>query len=467
MTNMVQKRGFLFLLFMKLRRISDFQHEFSFLSSSENFDTYYTRFLESDLGKIYVGIPWDDLVKEFGLQESRKGARMSFSPRGRIALMFLKHYCCQSDKRLIEQLNSNIDYQFFCDVHLGFERITNYKIVSQIRCELADKLSIDRLEKALSSYWLSYMSSKSQITMDATCYESEVRYPTDAKLLWEAVSWLHKEIKLSCIALGLKMPRSKFNKWASRYIGYSKDRSKRRKKRRSVTRGLLRLLKKFIAIEEALRKNYAQLSFTEGYFKRVATISKLYEQQYLWFYEGIKPTNRIVSIAKNYIRPIIRGKEVKPIEWGAKVNKLQIDGISFIEHLSFDNFNEGTRLKSTIYKAQQLTKTKVKVVGADAIYATNTNRKFITQNNIKTDFKRKGRLPVGYKDEKLLKKQITKERATRLEGSFGKEKQYYHLKKVKAKTKKNEMLWIFFGIHTANALEIGRRMFKYNIEIAA
>ncbi len=48
------------------------------------------------------------------------------------------------------------------------------------------------------------------------------------------------------------------------------------------------------------------------------------------------------------------------------------------------------------------------MVGADAIYATNTNQKFITQNNIKTDFKRKGKLPVGYKNEKLLKKQITK-----------------------------------------------------------
>ncbi|QTD38423.1 hypothetical protein JL193_03760 [Polaribacter batillariae] len=55
---------------------------------------------------------------------------------------------------------------------------------------------------------------------------------------------------------------------------------------------------------------------------------------------------------------------------------------------------------------------------------------------------------------------ITKERASRLEGSFGKEKEHYHLKKIKAKTKSNEILWIFFGIHTANALEIGRRMLK-------
>ena len=53
---------------------------------------------------------------------------------------------------------------------------------------------------------------------------------------------------------------------------------------------------------------------------------------------------------------------------------------------------------------------------------------------------------------------ITKERASRLEGSFGKEKEHYHLKRIKARTKENEILWIFLGIHTANALEIGRRM---------
>jgi len=53
---------------------------------------------------------------------------------------------------------------------------------------------------------------------------------------------------------------------------------------------------------------------------------------------------------------------------------------------------------------------------------------------------------------------ITKERATRLEGSFGKEKEHYHLKKIKAKIRQTETLWIFFGIHTANTLEMGRRM---------
>ena len=53
---------------------------------------------------------------------------------------------------------------------------------------------------------------------------------------------------------------------------------------------------------------------------------------------------------------------------------------------------------------------------------------------------------------------ITKERTTRLKGSFGKEKKHYHLQKIKARTKETETLWIFFGIHTSNAMEIRRRM---------
>ncbi len=451
---------------MKLQRISEFQHEFSFLSSQENLDSFYARFLQSDLGKIYVALPWDSLVERLNIKEKQSGSKMIFSPRGRIGLMFLKHYSCCSDKKLIEQLNGNIDYQFFCDIHLGFNRLTNFKIVSQIRCELAANLDIDALEKDLFAHWKPYIDSKNQITVDATCYESELRYPTPQKLLWEAVDWLYKELKKTCKIVGVKMLRSKYLKWKKRYIGFSKMRRKTTKKRKPLTRALLHLLEKLLNFESQLRKSH-KLSFTVGYYRRVATIKTVLEQQRSYFETGVSPKNRIVSIAKDYIRPIVRGKEVKPVEFGAKVNKLQIDGINFIEHLSFNAFNEGTRLQSTVYKAQSLTKTKLKILVADAIYATNKNRNFVTKHDIQTDFKRKGKLPKNYKEEKKLKAIITKERATRLEGSFGKEKEYYHLKRVKAKTKATETLWIFFGIHTANALEIGRRIQHSQAQIAA
>ena len=450
----------------KLQRISDLQHQISFLNPSENFDAYFQSFLQSDLGKIYIAIPWDELVAVFNIKESIKGTKNYFSPRGKLALMFLKHYACCSDKRLIEQLNANIDYQFFCDIHLGHHRLTNYKIVSQIRCELASLLDINKTEKVLFSYWSGFIKNKESITTDATCYESEVRFPTDQKLLWECVDWSHGQMKKICKELKLKLPRSKYLKWKRRYISYSKMRRKTNKKRTPLTRALLHLLNKLNKELDALEKNH-DFEMPALYYKRKAIIKKIYRQQNLLFTRGENPKNRIISIHKDYLRPIVRGKEIKSVEFGTKLNKLQINGINFIQKISFDNFNESTQFRNTIYKAQGLTKTKVRIVGADAIYATNKNRVFATSNKIQTDFKPKGKPSKHRKQQIQMARMITKERATRLEGGFGKEKEHYHLKKIKAKAKATEVLWIFFGIHTANCLEIGRRIQKQSLIKAA
>ena len=223
----------------KIRRISYLQHEFSFLNPSDNFDVYFNGFLSSDLGKIYTSIPWDELVSVFKIKESIKGTKNYFSPKGKLALMFLKHYACCSDKRLIEQLNANIDYQFFCDIHLGHHRLTNYKIISQIRCELSTKLNIAKTEKILFNYWSGFIKNQDCITTDATCYESELRYPTDQKLLWESVYWTYHQMKMLCKLLKIKLPRTKYIKWKKRFTNYSKTRRKTYKNRRKLTRSLL------------------------------------------------------------------------------------------------------------------------------------------------------------------------------------------------------------------------------------
>ena len=98
--------------------------------------------------------------------------------------MFLKSYSGLSDFKLIEQLNGNIHYQLFCSVHINpASPLTNYKIVSEIRCEIASLLDIDLLQETLSSYWKPYMDNQQIDMTDATCYESYIRYPTNIKLL--------------------------------------------------------------------------------------------------------------------------------------------------------------------------------------------------------------------------------------------------------------------------------------------
>ena len=51
-----------------------------------------------------------------------------------------------------------------------------------------------------------YVSEPGSIRMDATCYGSDMRYPTDIKLLWEAVGWNHRPLKGHCKVLGPPAP---------------------------------------------------------------------------------------------------------------------------------------------------------------------------------------------------------------------------------------------------------------------
>jgi len=443
---------------MKIQRISQYQGYLQFPSFEHSYIKHLSTFSCSDLGKIHAAIPWEELVKIIGLEDHKKGPKSKFSPKGKLALMFLKHYACCSDRKLIEQLTANIHYQIFCDIYIPpGQRLSNFKIVSEMRTQIGQKLDITIAQQVLAKHWRPYINDLNSMSCDATCYESYIRYPTDIKLLWESVRWTYMQLRAMSKKLGQRMLRTKYKKWSHRYNDYSKMRKKTKKRAIPLNRALLKLLYKI----------NTQLKWLEGhmeddkplrYWKRRQTIEQIYEQQHQKFYNNRIPKHRIVSIDKPYIRPIVRGKEVKKVEFGAKVHKLQIGGISFIEHLSFEAFNEGTRLKETIYTSQKLTHTKVKLLGADGIYATNANRIYVTSKNIKTDFKKKGRPSKHKAHQKQLSKMITKERASRLEGSFGTDKEHFLLNRIKARSELNEKLWIFIGIHTSNALKIGRRM---------
>ena len=189
------------------------------------------------------------------------------------------------------------------------------------------------------------------------------------------------------------------------------------------------------------------------------TVTRVYRQQTNHFKSGDPREsipNRIVSISKPYVRPIVRGKETKTVEFGAKCNNILIDGISFIEKLSFNAFNEGTRLRHCISLAQKLTGVPVKKIGGDQGYSGNANRTFCKDHKIETSFTQKGR--AGTNEVKnATKRELARVRATVMEGSFGTQKEHYGLRKIAARIKSTEIILIFFGIHTANVVNLARR----------
>ena len=62
------------------------------------------------------------------------------------------------------------------------------------------------------------------------------------------------------------------------------------------------------------------------------------------------------------------------------------------------------------------------------------------------------------REKDFVRQELARVRATAMEGSFGTQKEHYFLRRIKARKKETEILYIFFGIHTANAVELSGRI---------
>ena len=146
---------------------------------------YY--FKQTQLGKVYDSIPWDQLSDLLPKEHLGPGAPRWFSSAGMFGLMFLKSYLKISDEKLIERFNTDWSLQIFCGKLLrDDQKIRDNAIVSRTRSYLAEHVDLFHLQDILIGHWKRDMNNTQVLLMDATCYESYVRFPTDVKLLWES-----------------------------------------------------------------------------------------------------------------------------------------------------------------------------------------------------------------------------------------------------------------------------------------
>jgi hypothetical protein len=417
-------------------------------------------FLSTDLGQLYQSIPFKTPASKIPLpayEKSGRGRKPFLKVEGGIALMVLKHYLGLSDELLIERLNTDWCMQYFCGVQLGLRKIKDKNLVSWWRNYLGHHLNIAELQCVLIASWKPYMEQTHVTLMDATCYESHLRYPAAVKLLWEGVVKVYAVVQQKRNRLKLRSSRSNYTKHKKLFMLYQRSRKKTKRKEKKLRKQLLKYLLRLVQGLEDLQ-NKQQFNYSNKDKKMLATIKTIYEQQHELLYgSSDKIPHRIVSISKPYIRPIVRGKEIKPVEFGAKVHKVQISGISFIEHLSYEAFNEGTRLKQTVAFHQKYFG-RLSQLGADGIYATNENRRYCNKLGIATSFVAKGNDGKLSHQKQVMRSALSVVRGTVLEGSFGNEKNHYLLDKVKAKTQPTETAWIFFGMLAANASIISSRI---------
>ncbi len=422
----------------------------------------HERFLQTDLGKIYLAIPFDKLVAIIpspAHSKSGLGRKPWFDVKGGIALQFLKHYLQLSDDLLIQRINTDWSMQLFCGILLRpAERISDTNLPSWWRSYIGKHLNVDNMQKEFAVHWKPFMHGTNVGMQDATCYESRISFPTDVKLIWNCCHEVYLLIQKQRKSLRLRRSRMNYQRQKLIFQSYQKTRKKSRRSEKKLRKKLLKFLLKLLQHLNALQQKY-RLTLSGKQQTKLHAMVGVYEQQHSKLYghaEQIK--DRIVSLSKPYIRPIVRGKETKTVEFGAKVNILQIDGINFIEHLSYDAFNEGTRLQRGIFLQRKLFG-KCTHQSADQIYATNANRKYCKQNNIATNFIPKGKQKIQHVEQAaVLRKTLNIARGTILEGSFGNEKNHYLLQKIPARNQTTETCWIFFGIFTSNAARMADRM---------
>lgn len=433
------------------------------------YESYRQSFEKTELGRMRKLLPLHQMAETFGLVnkslQPKRGRKSYFTPEGKVALMFLKMYTQLSAPKLMEQLNGNVHYQIFCDIYINPERpLTNYKLIDDVVSELAGNLKIQELQNKLAEAWKPYMKDLDTMYTDATCYESEMRYPTDAKLLWEGIE---KSYKIMCDVskrAGIHRPKTKYLDVEKANMGYVKQRKHSKSQTRKLTRRLVNLLGKILKEIRRMEREHSDSNLlTDKEKKVIDIITKAYRQQKNHF-ESNDPResipNRIVSLAKPYVRPIVRGKEVKNVEFGAKCNNILVDGISFIEKLSFNAFNEGTRLQHCIKMHKRLFGVDVKKIGGDTSYAGTANRDFCKEKDIQTSFVKRGRPSQEKKEKDFVRQELARVRATAMEGSFGTQKEHYGMRRIKARKKETEMLYIFFGIHAANVAHLAERLLE-------
>lgn len=83
------------------------------------------------------------------------------------------------------------------------------------------------------------MENLDTLYTDAIYYESEMRYPTDQKLLWEGADKSYKTMCELCIKLGIRRTRTKFQDVQKENMAYRKQRKHTKNQTQKIARRLL------------------------------------------------------------------------------------------------------------------------------------------------------------------------------------------------------------------------------------
>lgn len=458
-------------------------------------------------------IPWDELVKGYHKSLSATQGRPAKNGRLVIGAVIIKHKLCLSDEETVQQIQENPYLQYFVglssyqteppfsptlfveirkrmgqsvfeDFHEAIigaierrkplkrrkKRHANNDESSPPSPGGGEDVELARTQQhgKISSEATDESVKAGKLILDATVAEQAIRYPTDLSLLNEAREFSEKIIDILYPKTELKKkPRTYRQKARKAFLAIVKQRRPGYKVLRRGIKQQLQYLRRNLGHIEQLMAIWpvgTQVPLPHWLMRRYWVIQHLHDQQWEMYRSRSKRCDhRIVSISQPHVRPIVRGKQNKPVEFGAKLSvSLTKDGIARVDHLRWDAFHEGLDLESQVEAYRRRYGHYPEVVLGDPLYGTRDNRRFLKKHGIRFAGKPLGRPPKVTEENreelKRLKAQRREEYLQRIpiEGKFGQGKNGYRLNYIRAKLASTSSAWINTIFLVMNLLILAR-----------
>jgi hypothetical protein len=315
------------------------------------------------------------------------------------------------------------------------------------------------------------VTHQGKLIIDATVAPQAIRYPTDLSLLNEAREISEKIIDALYPETALKTkPRTYRQKARKAYLSIAKQKRPNGKKRRNAIKQQLQYLRRNLHHINGLLEHFPQgqaLPLSRTLLYRYWVIQHLYTQQQAMYQNKTRRCeDRIVSISQPWVRPIIRGKQSKPVEFGAKLSaSLNGDGIACVDRISWDAYHEGQDVKAQVEAYRKRLGHYPEVVIADPAYGSRENRRYLKSKGIRYAGKALGRPRKETAENKRQQKQEKAQRRADylqripIEGKFGQGKNGYRLNYIRARRADTSIAWINSIFLVMNLLVLLRLFF--------
>lgn len=442
--------------------------------------------------KLAEQIPWDELAHIYYKSMSPDKGAGTIDARIVIGALIVKHKLRLDDREVIETIRENMYIQYFLGLsQYTYEAVFDRSLFTTLRyrvgtekfdamtCELIKRSEASNPkkksktktkdeepndeEKSTQQDQPTTQKNQGRLLLDATVADQMIVYPTDLGLINRSREESERLIDLLYDILEVKSkPRTYRRNARKEYLNIAKKKHKTNKEIRKAIGKQLRFLRRNIqsihGLLDIAEKKKLPFPLEHRDQKIFWIIQLIYDQQMQMYKTKTHSIeDRIVNIYQPYVRPIVRGKDNAPVEFGAKIGVSLHEGFARINTLSWDAYNESTDLQKQVEHYKELHGYYPEVVITDKIYGTRENRQWLQEREIRFSGKPLGRPP---KEElsKYQKRKQKKEKGIRnqVEGKFGQGKNAYDLNCIRTRTARTSESWIACIMFVMNLIKFSQ-----------